>query len=219
MKFGHLRRLDGGANDRIVAWVRHRRRLEWHIRRPVLWPFLLMAMFAAGCSSTRFSSMNTQPEPLQAAPAGQVTFECTAAAGFAWANRSRQFPGSARRIDGRRARSRPAQIRPPARLTSRRQAWPAYGTLPCPARAAGWRRRRPSSAPAIAPARCAVPAPVDGVKSWNVAGKQLSLYDESGGVVARLYSSGPEKFNGQTSTGLPISLYSIDRLSDPLSPE
>ena len=38
------------------------------------------------------------------------------------------------------------------------------------------------------PLRC--PAPVDGVKSWNVAGKQLSLYDESGSVVARLYSSG-----------------------------
>ncbi len=54
------------------------------------------------------------------------------------------------------------------------------------------------------PLRC--PAPIDGVKSWNVAGKQLSLYDESGGVLARLYSSGPEKFDGQTSTGLPISL-------------
>ena len=54
------------------------------------------------------------------------------------------------------------------------------------------------------PLRC--PAPVDGVKSWNVAGKQLSLYDESGSVLARLYSSGPAKFDGQTSTGLPISL-------------
>ena len=48
--------------------------------------------------------------------------------------------------------------------------------------------------------------PVNGVKSWNVAGKQLSLYDESGSTVATLYSSGAEKFNGQTSTGLPISL-------------
>ena len=54
------------------------------------------------------------------------------------------------------------------------------------------------------PLRC--PAPVDGVKSWNVAGKQLSLYDESGSVLARLYSSGEGKFDGQTSTGLPISL-------------
>ena len=54
------------------------------------------------------------------------------------------------------------------------------------------------------PLRC--PAPVDGVKSWNVEGKQLSLYDESGSVLARLYASGPGKFDGQTSTGQPISL-------------
>jgi hypothetical protein len=54
------------------------------------------------------------------------------------------------------------------------------------------------------PLRC--PAPIDGVKSWNVAGKQLTLYDESGGTLARLYSSGPEKFDGQTESGVPISL-------------
>lgn len=54
------------------------------------------------------------------------------------------------------------------------------------------------------PLRC--PAPLDGVKSWNVAGKQLSLYDESGNVLARLYSSGGERFDGQMSTGQPISL-------------
>ena len=54
------------------------------------------------------------------------------------------------------------------------------------------------------PLRC--PAPVDGVKSWNVGGKQLTLYDQNGGTLARLYSSGGEKFNGQTSNGLPISL-------------
>lgn len=54
------------------------------------------------------------------------------------------------------------------------------------------------------PLRC--PAPLDGVKSWNVAGKQLTLYDESGAALARLYSSGGEKFDGQTESGLPISL-------------
>ncbi|TIT78538.1 MAG: hypothetical protein E5W57_10715, partial [Mesorhizobium sp.] len=50
------------------------------------------------------------------------------------------------------------------------------------------------------------PAPIDGIKSWNVAGKQLTLYDENGGALARLYSSGGEKFDGQTSSGQPISL-------------
>jgi len=50
------------------------------------------------------------------------------------------------------------------------------------------------------------PAPIDGIKSWNVAGKQLTLYDENGGSLARLYSSGGSKFDGQTSNGQPISL-------------
>jgi hypothetical protein len=54
------------------------------------------------------------------------------------------------------------------------------------------------------PLRC--PAPLDGVKSWNVSGKQLTLYDESGGTLARLYSSGAEKFDGQTESGVPVSL-------------
>ena len=54
------------------------------------------------------------------------------------------------------------------------------------------------------PLRC--PAPLDGVKSWNVAGKQLALYDQDGGVLARLYSTGGERFDGQTTTGTAISL-------------
>ena len=53
------------------------------------------------------------------------------------------------------------------------------------------------------------PAPIDGIKSWNVAGKQLTLYDENGGTLARLYSSGGEKFDGQTSNGLPDLAYKI----------
>src|SRR5690606_37455149 len=54
------------------------------------------------------------------------------------------------------------------------------------------------------PLRC--PAPMDGVRSWNVEGKQLAFYDENGQVLARLYASGEESFNGQTATGMPISL-------------
>ena len=53
------------------------------------------------------------------------------------------------------------------------------------------------------PLRC--PAPLDQVKSWNVSGSQLTLYDESGSALARLYSSNG-RFEGQTSSGQPISL-------------
>lgn len=55
-----------------------------------------------------------------------------------------------------------------------------------------------------APLRC--PAPLDGVKSWAVQGNQMILYNESGSQVASLSSSGPEKFNGTTSSGSPVSL-------------
>ena len=54
------------------------------------------------------------------------------------------------------------------------------------------------------PLRC--PAPIDSVKSWSVSGKQLTLYDENGSTLARLYSAGAERFDGQTETGIPISL-------------
>jgi Protease inhibitor Inh len=54
------------------------------------------------------------------------------------------------------------------------------------------------------PLRC--PGEVANVKSWNVSGKQLTLYDESGSAVARLFSSGGAGFNGQTSGGSAISL-------------
>ena len=50
------------------------------------------------------------------------------------------------------------------------------------------------------------PPAIEGIKSWNVAGKQLTLYDDNGGTLARLYSSGTDKFDGQTSNGQPISL-------------
>lgn len=50
------------------------------------------------------------------------------------------------------------------------------------------------------------PAPMDGVKSWKVEGKQLAFYDESGQPLARLYASGASRFDGQTTNGQPISL-------------
>ena len=55
------------------------------------------------------------------------------------------------------------------------------------------------------PLRC--PAPLDGVKSWNVAGKQLALYDAGRRRAGTpLFDRGAERFDGQTSSGLPISL-------------
>jgi hypothetical protein len=53
------------------------------------------------------------------------------------------------------------------------------------------------------PLKC--PAEIANVKSWNVAGKQLVMYDESGTPISRLYSTG-SGFSGQTSKGAGITL-------------
>ena len=163
----------------------------------------LAALLAAGCSSTRFSSMNEQPAPLSPAPSGNVTASTTLPppaapgtptdpAGFPAA------PGTETNV----ASVDPAASAPDITTGNVVGAWNASVSgqscqLITSLTKLGSNNRAASRA-------CA--APVNGVKAWNVSGKQLSLYDESGSVVATLQSSGPEKFDGQTSTGLPISL-------------
>ena len=164
----------------------------------------LAALLAAGCSSTRFSSMTEQPAPLQPAPSGNVTASTTlpppAAPGTTPTDPAGfpEAPGGGTQM----AAVDPAATAPDITTGSVVGAWNASVSgqscqLITSLTKLGSNNRAASRA-------CA--APVDGVKAWNVAGKQLSLYDDTGSVVARLYSSGPEKFDGQTSTGLPISL-------------
>ncbi|MEP3629510.1 MAG: AprI/Inh family metalloprotease inhibitor [Hyphomicrobiales bacterium] len=40
-----------------------------------------------------------------------------------------------------------------------------------------------------------------GIGAWNVAGKQLSLFNKTGGLIARLVVSGDNRFDGTTETG------------------
>lgn len=165
----------------------------------------LAALLAAGCSSTRFSSMNEQPAPLQPAPSGKVTASTSlpppVSPGAAAATDPAGFP-AAPDTSTQMAAADPAATAPDLTTGNVVGAWNASVAgqscqLITSLTKLGSNNRAASRA-------CA--APVNGVKSWNVSGKQLSLYDETGSVVARLYSSGPEKFDGQTSTGLPISL-------------
>lgn len=48
---------------------------------------------------------------------------------------------------------------------------------------------------------------LSGISAWDLSGNQVVLKDGTGVIVAQLYSSAPGQFNGQTSTGVPISLY------------
>jgi protease inhibitor Inh len=53
---------------------------------------------------------------------------------------------------------------------------------------------------------CATPV-LSGIAAWDLNGNQVVLKDGSGAIVAQLYSSAAGQFNGQMSTGAPISLY------------
>ena len=167
--------------------------------------FLALAMASlalAGCQSERMSSIN-QPAPLTPAPSGTVTGAQLPPPAAPGTTDPSQFPAA----PGQQVAAAPAMTEPPATspdLTAGGVAgvWTASVSgqtckvaTPQTKFGAGFR---------AGPLRC--PAPIDGVKSWNVAGKQLTLHDANGSVLARLYSSGPEKFDGQTESGVPISL-------------
>jgi hypothetical protein len=165
----------------------------------------LAALLAAGCSSSRFGSQDTTPEPLTPAPSGTVTGDqlppptgpATAGSQFPAA------PGTGTDVAAIPPQpAAPPPNAPDVTASSVAGVWNATVSgqsckvaTPQTKFGAGFR---------AGPLRC--PAPLDGVKSWNVAGKQLALYDADGGVLARLYSSGAERFDGQTESGIPVSL-------------
>lgn len=45
------------------------------------------------------------------------------------------------------------------------------------------------------------------ISAWDLVGKQVILKDASGQMVARLYASSAQKFDGQTAAGVPAALY------------
>lgn len=166
----------------------------------------LAALSAAGCSSTRLSSLSTRPEPLPAAPTGTVTTSQLPPPSGPAATDPTAFPpppGGGTNV----AALPPANAQPPAGAPDL-TAGSVAGVWNATVSGQGCKIATPQTkfgqGYRAGPLRC--PAPLDGVKSWNVAGKQLTLYDESGAALARLYSSGGEKFDGQTESGLPISL-------------
>lgn len=168
----------------------------------------LLALTLAGCTSSRFGSIDSGgPAPVAAAPSGTVTSTqlpppqpapgTTAAGAFPPPPTT---PGTTPQTEEQMQIA--AANAPDVTAGSVAGVWNAtVGGMPCrvatPQTKFGQGYR-------AGPLRC--PPPFDGVKSWNVEGKQLSFYDEGGNVLARLYSSGEQKFDGQTTSGQPISL-------------
>lgn len=166
----------------------------------------LTALAVSGCTSSRFTQMDSRPQPLPAAPAGTVTSSqlpppATPAAAGVQPGQFPEAPG------GTNVAALPATPSAPANAPDL-SAGGVAGVWNATVAGQSCRIATPQTkfgqGYRAGPLRC--PAPVANVKSWNVAGKQLVLYDENGGTLARLYSSGPERFDGQTETGMPISL-------------
>lgn len=166
----------------------------------------LLALALAGCQSQRFSGVDTQPAPLTPAPAGTVTAGQLPPPVQPGTTDPSQFPAAPGATT-----TNPTD---PSQVAALEQAAPEITSSSV---AGVWNASVSGQSCRVAtpqtkfgqgfragPLRC--PAPLDGVKSWNVEGKQLALYDESGGVIARLYSSGEGRFDGQTTTGVPLSL-------------
>ncbi|PSJ62061.1 protease inhibitor Inh/omp19 family protein [Pseudaminobacter soli (ex Li et al. 2025)] len=166
----------------------------------------VMALAASGCQSSRISSLDTQPAPLVPAPTGQVTsgqLPPPVAPGVTDPSQFPAAPGAGgTQVAGLPPASGPAANGPAITAGSVAGVWNAsVGGQNCrvatPQTKFGQGYR-------AGPLRC--PSPIDAVKSWSVAGSQLTLYDENGSPLARLSSSGPEKFSGQTESGVPVSL-------------
>ncbi len=170
-----------------------------------------LALALGGCQSDRFSPYQPRqqaPAPLVGAPAGQVTGSQLPPPGqpstMADPSQFPEAPGAAPgqpQTPGTQVAAL-EQNAPDITTGSVAGVWNAsVGGQSC---RLATPQTRFGQGYRAGPLRC--PAPLDGVKSWNVSGKQLALYDDNGGVLARLYASGGERFDGQTTSGQPVSL-------------
>lgn len=161
----------------------------------------LLSLTLAGCMGSRTASEDTQPAPLPAAPAGTIEGSKLPPPGGPDA-----FPKAPAdqnvALNQPNTPAGPPPNAPDVTTANVAGVWNVNVSgqscrvaTPQTKFGAGFR---------AGPLRC--PAPVDGVRSWNVAGKQLTLYDQNGGTLAQLYSSGAGRFDGQTTSGQPISL-------------
>lgn len=170
---------------------------------------MLGAVATAGCQSSRVGSLNTRPEPLTPAPSGTVVAsQLPPPAAPADPSAFPAPPGAG--TDPQVAAvdpTAPVELAPPPTapdLTAGSVAGVWNASVAGQSCRVATPQTRFGQGFRAGPLRC--PPPLDGVKSWSVAGKQLALYDEGGNVLARLYSSGGERFDGQMTSGQPISL-------------
>jgi len=172
----------------------------------------LVALTAAACQSSRFDSVDTRPAPLQAAPTGQVTssqLPPPTASGPTDPSAFPPAPGQAAAgtdVAVATPGATPAAVTPPANAPAvTKEAM--VGAWKVSAGGSGCQMMlsltKQSSDFRAASLRC--PGDAANVRAWNVAGSQVVLKDNTGNTVARLYASGAQRYDGQTSGGQSIS--------------
>ncbi|PRD44515.1 hypothetical protein C5748_07540 [Phyllobacterium phragmitis] len=170
------------------------------------------AILAAGCQSSRLGNLDTvspSPSPLpplRAAPAGNVqqsNLPAPNASQFPAPPAGAQNNALPGEIDtGTQMANVPPATAPDLTVGSVAGVWTASVAgqsckVATPQTKFGQGYR-------AGPLRC--PGELGNLASWAVNGKQLVFYDASGGTVAQLYSSGENRFDGQTTTGQAVSL-------------
>ena len=173
----------------------------------------LTALVIAGCQSQRFATLDSRPAPLTPAPSGQVTagqLPPPTPAGPTDPSAFPPAPGSTATTDPTAvpgvASTTPTPPAPPANAPAVTKeamvgAWKvSSGGSGCQMMLSLTKQSADFRAASL---RC--PGEAAGVAAWNVAGQQVVLKDNGGNVVARLYSTGAERYDGQTSGGAPIS--------------
>lgn len=53
--------------------------------------------------------------------------------------------------------------------------------------------------------RC--PDELANMRSWDLSGRQVMIYDDAGNTIARLYPTGDQRLDGQTANGAPVSVH------------
>ena len=142
----------------------------------------LAALAVSGCTSSRFASVDTRPQPLPAAPAGTVTSSQLPPPATPGAQPG-QFPEAPGGTDVAALPTTGAPANAPD-LSAGSVAGVWNATVAGQSCRIATPQTKFGQGYRAGPLRC--PVPVASVKSWNVAGKQLVLYDENGGTLARL---------------------------------
>lgn len=168
--------------------------------KSALMSIVLCSTALAGCQSSRMGSFGGQPEPLPAAPSGTVM--------------SGQLPPPAAPGTFPDAPQSPQVAALP----------PAPATPPANAPAVTKNSLLGSWNTSVGGSSCQVflsltkfgdasrggsrgcSGDMQKMRSWDVRGSQVVLFDETGNQIAALYSSGANRFDGQTTSGQSVSL-------------